>query len=73
MKRQSKSWAQETVRIRTGREVPDLLQDLYVERRHSQQEIADALGVSRAQVQSWLRRYAISRTDRAPVELEALA
>lgn len=65
-----KSHAEELVRLRTGREVPDLLRDLYVERRHSQQEIADALGVSRMAINAWLQRYAISRDDRAPLELE---
>lgn len=70
MERQSKSFAEETVRLRTGREVPDLLRDLYVEQRHSAQEIADALGVSRGLVAKWLGQYGISRADRAPVELE---
>jgi uncharacterized protein YjcR len=73
MARESKSYAQEAVRLRTGREVPDLLRELYVERRHSQQEIADALGVSRVAIVSWLQQYGLSRDDRAPVDLEATA
>ena len=64
-----KNYAQELVRVRTQREIPDILRDLYVERRYSQQAIADALGVSRWQVNTWLATYGISRTDRAPPEL----
>lgn len=66
-----KDYAAETVRLRTGREVPDLLHELYVEQRHSQREIADAIGVSRSQVALWLKAHGISRFDRAPVNLEA--
>lgn len=69
MEQERKGYAQEVVRLRTGREVPDLLHELYVERRHTQQEIADALGVSRFTVVTWLRQHSISRTDRQPVEL----
>lgn len=73
MGRDGKSYAQELVRRDTGREVPDLLRELYVDKRHSQQEIATALGVSRAQIQYWLRQHGISREDRAPIELEGVA
>jgi len=66
-----KSYAEEVVRMRTGREVPELLRELYVDQRHTQQEIANALGVSRMAVNGWLARYGISRDDRAPVEIEA--
>lgn len=73
MARPRKDYAAETVRLRTGREIPDLLRELYVEKRHSQQEIADALDVTRAIVVAWLTRYDISRDDRAPVQIEATA
>lgn len=66
-----KDYAAELVRERHHRDVPELLFDLYVTRRHSQQSIADALGVTRHQVYVWLQRYGISREDRAPVEIEA--
>lgn len=69
MTRPRKSYAKETVRDRTGREVVDLLRDLYIARRHSQQEIADALGVSRELVKQWLAEYGISREDRPPVQV----
>lgn len=59
--------AKELVRLRTGRDVGPLLRDLYVDRRHTQEEIAEALGISRDTVTRWLGEYGISRTDRAPV------
>jgi uncharacterized protein YjcR len=65
--------AQELLSRSTGRSTADLLRELYVERRYSQQEIADALGMSRSTVREWLRRDGISRADRLPVELEATA
>lgn len=64
-----KSHAKETVRRATGREVDDLLRDLYVERRHSQQEIADALGVHRRTIEAWLEGYGITREDRPAIEI----
>jgi DNA invertase Pin-like site-specific DNA recombinase len=64
-----KSYAKELVRRSTGREVPDILRELYVERRHTQQEIADALGVSRMAIAAWLAEYGISRDDRSAVTL----
>jgi DNA invertase Pin-like site-specific DNA recombinase len=66
-----KSYAKELVRQRTGREVVEVLRDLYVEKRHTQQEIADALGVSRMAIGSWLAEYGITRDDRPPVEIPA--
>jgi len=63
-----KTFAQKAVHASTGREPADLLREMYVEKRHSQEEIATALGVSRATVQTWLRDFGISRADRAPLE-----
>lgn len=65
----ARSATRELVQLRTGREPEDLLRELYVEKRATQQEIAEALGVDRTTVMSWLRQYGISRADRAPVEL----
>lgn len=66
-----KSYAEALVTLRTGREVPDLLRELYIERRHTQQEIAGALGVSRMAVSAWLQKYGIRRDDRPAVEVHA--
>jgi uncharacterized protein YjcR len=68
-----KDYAAELVLVRTGRTAEDLVRELYVERRHTQAEIAEALGVTRWQVVQWMTRYGISREDRPPVELEATA
>ena len=62
-----KDYAAEMVQAVTGRPVPELLREYYVERRHSQQEIAAALGVTRWQVHTWLREHGISREDRLPI------
>lgn len=69
-----KSHAQLLVEERTGRELVSLLRDLYVDQRHSQQDIADALAakgapVSRALVSQWLRDLGITRDARPAVAL----
>lgn len=70
-----KSPTLELVRIGTGREPQDLIREMYVERRHSDREIADALSaatgyaISRAAVQAWRKTWDITRDDRAPVAL----
>ena len=48
-----------------------VIRDLYLERRHSDQEIADALGVNRVTVTKWRKRWGIERADRPPVEIVA--
>lgn len=65
-----KSYAKELVRERTGREVADILRELYVDRRHTQQEIAEALGVHRMAISTWLREYGITREDRPAVVIQ---
>lgn len=65
-----KSYAKALVTTRTGREVDDLLRELYVDKRHTQQEIAAALGVSRMVIGTWLKEYGITRDDRASVVLQ---
>lgn len=64
-----KAYAQEAVRGRIGKPLDVALRELYVDRRHSQAEIAQALGVSRALVAQWLRDFGISRDDRPAVAL----
>jgi transposase len=46
-----------------------VIRDLYVVRRHSDQEIADALGVNRVTVTKWRKRWGIRRDDRPAVAL----
>jgi DNA-binding XRE family transcriptional regulator len=65
----SKSATRILVQQRTGRELPELLRELYVEKRHTQQEIAQALGVHRMTVAEWLAEFGISRDDRPAVTL----
>lgn len=62
-KMQNPTHAQALVTLRTGREIPDLLHELYVVRRMSQVEIADELAISRNTVAMWLREYGIARLE----------
>ena len=64
--------AKELVRLRTGREVGDLLRELYIERRYSQEEVATALGVGRETAVRWMAEYGIHRADRAPASVEGI-
>jgi DNA-binding XRE family transcriptional regulator len=63
-----KGYAQKAVRLSTGREVDELLRELYVEKKYSQEEIARSLGVSRGAIVAWLNEYGISRDDREPLD-----
>lgn len=47
-----------------------VIRDLYIEKRHSDQEIATALGVNRVTVTKWRARWGISREARGPVEIK---
>lgn len=69
MNQEGKSHAKNAVRISTGREVPDVLRELYVDRRFTQEEIASALGVHRMTIAAWLREFGITRDDRPAVAL----
>lgn len=51
----------------SGRPIEELLRELYVDRRHSDQEIAKALGLTRAAVQAWRSQFGITRADREPL------
>lgn len=62
-----KSHAKSLVRKVTGREVHELLRELYVDKRYTQDEIAASLNVSRDTIVSWLSEYGISREDREPL------
>lgn len=51
--------------------IQTVLRELYIEKRHSDQEIADALGVNRVTVTKWRKRWGIRRDDRPAVEVPA--
>lgn len=68
-----KTFHQQVVTERTGRDLEGLLRELYVDKRHTLVEIGDALGVSRETVRLWLVDLDISRADRAPVVIKATA
>jgi DNA-binding CsgD family transcriptional regulator len=63
----NRTHAQQLVTLRTGREVADLLRDLYVSQGLSQEAIARHLGVTRNTVAMWLREYGISPADRQAI------
>jgi transposase len=57
----------------TGRDMADVLRELYIEKRHTDREIAEAFGVERATVQQWRAKYGITRNERPPVVVEGSA
>lgn len=63
----NRTHAQQLVTLRTGREIPDLLRDLYLSQGLSQEAIAREVGVTRNTVAMWLREYGISLADRRVV------
>lgn len=66
------SATKDLVRIRTGREVEDLLRDLYLAKGYSDRQIAKAIGVDRVTVTRWRADYGIRPEDR-PDPLQATA
>lgn len=65
-----KSRTEQEVSQRTGRDdVPALVRELYVDQRHSDREIAEALGVHRVTVTNWRAEWGITRDDRPAVAL----
>jgi DNA invertase Pin-like site-specific DNA recombinase len=66
-----KSRTEQEVQIRTGREVPELVREMYLDRRYSDQEIADAIGVHRVTVTNWRQEWGIRREDRPAPEAAA--
>ncbi len=57
----NRTHAQSLVTLRTGQPVELTLRQLYVERRMSQADIADELGITRVTVAMWLREFGIER------------
>ena len=67
MNEERTTYSKEAVRLRTGRDPDELVKELYVEKRYSQQEIATALGVSRSLIAKWLGDQGLGRDDRDPL------
>jgi len=63
----NRTHAQQLVSLRTGREVPDALRDLYISQGLSQEDIAREWGITRNTVAMWLREYGISRDERQAI------
>lgn len=59
-----KSTVQRLVQERNGRDLAEHLRELYVERRFTDQEIADAWGVNRMTIVDWRKQFGIDRTQR---------
>jgi len=64
-----KSYAKALVTERTGRDLDELLRELYIEKRHTLTEIGAALQVNRETVRQWIVEAGISRDDRPAVSL----
>jgi transposase len=59
-----RSYPQQIVEGRTGRDIAEHLRELFVDRRWTDGEIADHLGVSRSTIIAWRRQFGIDRADR---------
>lgn len=64
MQTDRKTFAEQVVSTRTGRDVEEHLRELYVDRRFTDQEIADLFGVARQTVAMWRKRYGIAHSER---------
>lgn len=65
----TETYAQKLVRERTGRDPQELVRELYVDKRHTQAQIAKAIGVERSTLAAWFKEWGISRDDRSGVAL----
>lgn len=59
-----KSYLQEVLTMRTGRDMGEYLRELYVQRRYTDQEIADLLGTNREAVTTLRKRLGVDRAER---------
>jgi transposase len=63
-----KSRREQVVSARNGgREVPDLIRELYVDEGLSQEDVAGRLGVHRATVVRWMAEFGIQTRDRRAI------
>jgi transposase len=63
---------QEVSQRNGGRDVPELVRELYIEKRFSDREIAEALQVHRVTITNWRADWGINRDER-PTAAEATA
>lgn len=70
-----KTPSQRLVELSTGRDLEELLTDLYVKQGRSDQEIAEALGgaVTRGAIQQWREQMGITRPPLEPLISEQVA
>ena len=59
-----RSYPQQIVEAKTGRDVAEYLRELFVDRRLTDDEIADLFGVSRHTILAWRRQFGIDRAHR---------
>jgi DNA-binding XRE family transcriptional regulator len=55
--------AQALVQLRTGRDLPELLEELYVGEGLTQEQVAARIGVTRLTAVRWLREFDIRRPE----------
>lgn len=59
--RAPRTTAQQLLELKTGRDLPDLLADMYVRQGKSEVRISIELGISRPTVRQWLSDFGIKR------------
>jgi hypothetical protein len=62
-----KTSTQRQIEKRLGAPIEDLLREWYIDQRFGDQEIAEALDVTRGAVQQWREQFGITRDDRPPL------
>ncbi len=67
MVKKGTSPSRKLVAVSTGRDVDELLRELYVVRRYNKSEIARSLSVSRETVRLWLLEAGIQRDEIPPL------
>ena len=62
---QKRTHAQELVELKWGRDLEELLEDLYVQQGRTQEQVAALLGVTRITARQWLIDFDIKRETAA--------
>lgn len=61
---QNRTTAQQLIELKTGRNLPDLLDDMYRRQGKSEVLISIELGISRPTVRQWLAEFGIKKRER---------